>query len=104
MRLRHCPHHSLHLRTPASSSPWLTILTLLQALNLCLRRCPHPPLRLLAPAQHASNAAYHPYARSALPTCLRGYLPSLGLWSTFPTCLPGCLPSLRLYSARPTCL
>ncbi|MBW0571056.1 hypothetical protein O181_110771 [Austropuccinia psidii MF-1] len=67
------PHHSLPFHTPASSSPWLTILTLLRALKLCFQCRPDPPLCLLAPAaydpyacgvpsQHASDAAYHPYA------------------------------------------
>ncbi|MBW0519404.1 hypothetical protein O181_059119 [Austropuccinia psidii MF-1] len=89
-----CPHHYLCFRTPASYSPWLTILTALRG-----PQChSHPPLRLLAPAayhpytrgvpsqnssdtayhpyarivpsQHAFNAAYHPYASNALPTCL----------------------------------
>ncbi|MBW0483725.1 hypothetical protein O181_023440 [Austropuccinia psidii MF-1] len=34
-------------------------------------------LTLAVPSRHASDAAYHPYARSALPTCLQRYLPSL---------------------------
>ncbi|MBW0508986.1 hypothetical protein O181_048701 [Austropuccinia psidii MF-1] len=67
------PHHSLCFRTPASSSPWLTILKLLQGPQVRPPTPPSPPLRLVAPAayhpyacgvhsQHASNAAYHPYA------------------------------------------
>ncbi|MBW0551027.1 hypothetical protein O181_090742 [Austropuccinia psidii MF-1] len=48
----------------------------------------HPPnmppmlltiLTLAVPTQHASNAAYHPYACSALPTCLdTPYHPNAG--------------------------
>ncbi|MBW0473491.1 hypothetical protein O181_013206 [Austropuccinia psidii MF-1] len=88
----------LRAHSPASSSPWLTILTFLRGLQVMPPTPPSPPLHLLAPAayhpyacgvpsqhdfdtayhpyarivpaQHASNAAYHPYACSALPTCL----------------------------------
>ncbi|MBW0482311.1 hypothetical protein O181_022026 [Austropuccinia psidii MF-1] len=49
MRLQHCPHHSLHFRMPASSSPWLTILM------------------LTVPSRHASNAPYHPYTHGCPP-------------------------------------
>ncbi|MBW0534281.1 hypothetical protein O181_073996 [Austropuccinia psidii MF-1] len=48
---------------------------------------PHMPptlltiLMLAVPSQHASNPAYHPYACSVLPTCLRPCLPSLPLQS-----------------------
>ncbi|MBW0551969.1 hypothetical protein O181_091684 [Austropuccinia psidii MF-1] len=44
-------------------------------------------LTLAVPSRHASNAAYHPYARSDLPTCLRHRLPSLCLYSACLTCL-----------------
>ncbi|MBW0494115.1 hypothetical protein O181_033830 [Austropuccinia psidii MF-1] len=53
-------------------------------------------LTLAVPSQHASNAAYHPYAHSSLPTCLQHHLPSLRSPSALPTCLQHCLPSLRL--------
>ncbi|MBW0518779.1 hypothetical protein O181_058494 [Austropuccinia psidii MF-1] len=71
------------LTTPYSSAPTPHLLLGLQSLNCCrtlklfLRRRPHPPLCLLAPTQHASDAAYHPYACSARPTCLQHCLPSL---------------------------
>ncbi|MBW0496374.1 hypothetical protein O181_036089 [Austropuccinia psidii MF-1] len=72
------PHHSLRSFTPASSSPQLTILTLLQGHKVMPPTPPSPPLmppctRLIlsttyhpytrgVPSQHASDAAYHPYA------------------------------------------
>ncbi|MBW0492967.1 hypothetical protein O181_032682 [Austropuccinia psidii MF-1] len=90
-----CPHHSLRFHTPASSSPWLKILTLLQGPQVMPPTRPSPPLRLLAPTQHAYNAAYYPYAHSALPTCLQHSLPSLRLWSAFLTCLLCRLPSFH---------
>ncbi|MBW0584488.1 hypothetical protein O181_124203 [Austropuccinia psidii MF-1] len=64
------PHHSLRFRTPASSSPWLKILMLLRGPQVIPPMPPSHPLGLLSPTQHASNAAYHPYALSALPTLL----------------------------------
>ncbi|MBW0582308.1 hypothetical protein O181_122023 [Austropuccinia psidii MF-1] len=70
MRLQHCPHHSLRFLTPASSSPWLTILMLLRGPQVMPPTPPSHPLGLLAPTQHASNAAYHPYTLSALPMLL----------------------------------
>ncbi|MBW0516669.1 hypothetical protein O181_056384 [Austropuccinia psidii MF-1] len=91
------PHHSLCFCTPTSSSPWLKILTLLRGPQVMPPKGP-------SPAQHTSDAAYHPYRRSALPKCLQCSLPSLRLWSSFPTCLQCRLASLRLYSARLTCL
>ncbi|MBW0575848.1 hypothetical protein O181_115563 [Austropuccinia psidii MF-1] len=82
MRLQHfphlCPHHSLCFRTPASLSPWLTILTLQRGPQVMPLTQRSPPLRLLAPAQHASDAAYHPYACSSLLTCLQ-HPPHTGL-------------------------
>ncbi|MBW0557938.1 hypothetical protein O181_097653 [Austropuccinia psidii MF-1] len=47
------------LTTPYTSAPPPHLLLVLQSLRCC---------RALTPAQHASGAAYHPYARSALPT------------------------------------
>ncbi|MBW0493133.1 hypothetical protein O181_032848 [Austropuccinia psidii MF-1] len=98
------PHHSLCFRTPASSSPWLTILTLLWGPQVMPPMPPSPllsptayhpyahgmpsrhasnaayhPYTCIVPARHASNAAYHPYACSALPACLQRCLPSLRL-------------------------
>ncbi|MBW0480381.1 hypothetical protein O181_020096 [Austropuccinia psidii MF-1] len=69
MRLQNCPHHSLRFRTPASSSPWLTILTLLWGPQVM----PLTPtlltiLTLAVPSRHASNAPSHwpdPYAPAA---------------------------------------
>ncbi|MBW0540778.1 hypothetical protein O181_080493 [Austropuccinia psidii MF-1] len=103
MRLQHCPHHSLHFCTPASSSPWLTILTLLPGPQvmpptlltvLTLMEClPEMPLTLLTiltlavPSRHASDTTYHPYACSDLPTCLQCRLPSLRSYSACPICL-----------------
>ncbi|MBW0573023.1 hypothetical protein O181_112738 [Austropuccinia psidii MF-1] len=66
------PHHSLCFHTPASSSPWLTILSLLQGPPVMPPTPPSPPLHLLAPAayhpyacgvpsQNSSDTAYHPY-------------------------------------------
>ncbi|MBW0465762.1 hypothetical protein O181_005477 [Austropuccinia psidii MF-1] len=81
------PHHSLRFRTPPHLLLGLQSLCCCGALKLCLQRHPQPPFRLLAPAQHASDAAYHSYACSALPKCLRRSLPSLCLWSAFLTCL-----------------
>ncbi|MBW0491098.1 hypothetical protein O181_030813 [Austropuccinia psidii MF-1] len=61
-----CPHHSLRFHTLASSSPPLTILTLL--------RCPQdiplmPPSTLLMPPPTCLilSAAYHPYASVLAP-------------------------------------
>ncbi|MBW0587532.1 hypothetical protein O181_127247, partial [Austropuccinia psidii MF-1] len=97
----------------------LPSLRLYSALPTCLRRCfpssrlqcppnmPLTPLTILTLAvtsRHASDAPYHPYARSNLPTCLRRHFPSLCLYSAFPTCLRCHLPSLRSYSALLTCL
>ncbi|MBW0551904.1 hypothetical protein O181_091619 [Austropuccinia psidii MF-1] len=58
---------------------------------------------LLAPSQNASDSAYHPYARIALPTCLRRSLPSLCSW------MPARHASdasyhLYAHSALPACL
>ncbi|MBW0535604.1 hypothetical protein O181_075319 [Austropuccinia psidii MF-1] len=50
MRLQCCPHHSLCFCTPASSSPWLTILRLLHGPQFIPPTPPSPPLHLLAPA------------------------------------------------------
>ncbi|MBW0577963.1 hypothetical protein O181_117678 [Austropuccinia psidii MF-1] len=44
MRLQHCPNHSLCFCTPASSSPWLTILTLLRGPQVLPPTQPSPPL------------------------------------------------------------
>ncbi|MBW0510856.1 hypothetical protein O181_050571 [Austropuccinia psidii MF-1] len=71
------PHHSLRFHTPASSYPWLTILTLLRGPQVMPPTPPSPPLtppctRLIlsaayhpyiggVPSQHASNTAYNPY-------------------------------------------
>ncbi|MBW0589220.1 hypothetical protein O181_128935 [Austropuccinia psidii MF-1] len=61
---------SLCLQCPPDMPPMLpTILTLVE----CLPDMPLTLLtilRLAVPSRHASNTAYHPYARSALPTCL----------------------------------
>ncbi|MBW0468907.1 hypothetical protein O181_008622 [Austropuccinia psidii MF-1] len=61
-------------------------------------------LKLAVPSQHAPDAAYHPYTRSALLTCLRRRLPSLCSCSALPKCLQCRLPSLCLCSSLPTCL
>ncbi|MBW0510573.1 hypothetical protein O181_050288 [Austropuccinia psidii MF-1] len=53
-------------------------------------------LTLAVTSRHAFDAAYHPYTRSDLPTCLQRRLPSLHLYSARLTCLQRCLPSLRL--------
>ncbi|MBW0550157.1 hypothetical protein O181_089872 [Austropuccinia psidii MF-1] len=82
MRPHLCPHHSLRFRTPASYSPWITILILLWVPQVMPPTPPSPPLT---------------------PPCTCR-LPSLGLWGAFPTCLRRCLPSVHLYSAHPTCL
>ncbi|MBW0474691.1 hypothetical protein O181_014406 [Austropuccinia psidii MF-1] len=93
MRVQHFP--------PSQPSPLLML--------------PHPHLifslaynhyTAVGPSSYASNsnAAYHPYARSALLTCLRHSLPSLPWWSACLTCLRCFLPSLRLYIACLTCL
>ncbi|MBW0544802.1 hypothetical protein O181_084517 [Austropuccinia psidii MF-1] len=82
MRLRHCPQHSLRFHTPSSSSPWLTILTVVECLpdmppkpvtiltlvNACptFLQCCLPSLR----SQYPPDTAYHPYACSAPLTCL----------------------------------
>ncbi|MBW0572615.1 hypothetical protein O181_112330 [Austropuccinia psidii MF-1] len=86
MRLQHCPHlrlhHSLCFHTPTSSSPWLTILTLLRGPQVMPPTPPSPPftppctLLILSaayhpytrglPSQNASDTAYHPQAHSAL--------------------------------------
>ncbi|MBW0519799.1 hypothetical protein O181_059514 [Austropuccinia psidii MF-1] len=82
MRFQHCPHlhphDSLHFRTPASSSPWLTILMLLRGPQVMPPTLPSTPLTppcthlILSaayhpyscgvPSQHSSDATYHPYA------------------------------------------
>ncbi|MBW0485216.1 hypothetical protein O181_024931 [Austropuccinia psidii MF-1] len=132
MRLQCGPHHSLHFCTPASSSPWLTILTLLQGPQVLPLTLPSPPLCLLAPSayhpyarrvpsQHASDAAYHPYAcivpsrhasDAAYNPCAcivpsrhasdAAYHPYAR--SALLTCLQYRLLSLCLCSALPTCL
>ncbi|MBW0545125.1 hypothetical protein O181_084840 [Austropuccinia psidii MF-1] len=56
------PHHSLCFRTPASSSPWLTILTLLRGPQVMPPTPPSPPLTL----------------PRTLPTCLQ-FSPHTGL-------------------------
>ncbi|MBW0489821.1 hypothetical protein O181_029536 [Austropuccinia psidii MF-1] len=81
MRLQHCPHHSLCFRTCSSSSPQLTVLTLLWSPQVMPLAPPSPPLtppctRVIlsatyhphacaVPYQHASNTAYHPNACGA---------------------------------------
>ncbi|MBW0473663.1 hypothetical protein O181_013378 [Austropuccinia psidii MF-1] len=60
------PHHSLCFRTPTSSSPWLTILTLLRGPQVMPPTPPSPlpnmPPKLLTiltlevPSRHASDA------------------------------------------------
>ncbi|MBW0579383.1 hypothetical protein O181_119098 [Austropuccinia psidii MF-1] len=78
MRLQCLPHHSLCFHTPASSSSWLTILTLLkgpQAMppmpslppltppcTCLIVSAPYHPYACGVPSRHASDAAYHPYA------------------------------------------
>ncbi|MBW0577653.1 hypothetical protein O181_117368 [Austropuccinia psidii MF-1] len=88
-----CPHHSLCFHTPASTSPCLTILTLLRALKLmeCLPDMAYHLHARIVPTQHASNTAYHPYDRSALPACLQCCLPFLR--SQFPPDVPLTPPS-----------
>ncbi|MBW0473551.1 hypothetical protein O181_013266 [Austropuccinia psidii MF-1] len=63
MGLQHCPHHSL------AYNPYAAVRPSGYASDAALT----PPLCLLTPA------AYHPYACSALPTCLQSSLPSLHL-------------------------
>ncbi|MBW0529489.1 hypothetical protein O181_069204 [Austropuccinia psidii MF-1] len=79
-----CPHHSLHFRTPTSSSPQLTMLTLLQG----------PQVIPLTPPSPALTPPCTRRSWSAFPTCLRRRLPSLPSYSAHPTCLQCCLPSL----------
>ncbi|MBW0470905.1 hypothetical protein O181_010620 [Austropuccinia psidii MF-1] len=85
------PNNSLGFCTPASSSPWITIFTLLRGPQVMPPTPPSPPLpslcswseclpnmppmpptilTLAVPSQHASDTAYYPYAHSALPTRL----------------------------------
>ncbi|MBW0557320.1 hypothetical protein O181_097035 [Austropuccinia psidii MF-1] len=57
MRLQHCPHHSLHFCTPASSL-WPTILTLLRGPQVMPLMPPSTPL-----TPNPLSAAYYPYAQ-----------------------------------------
>ncbi|MBW0557050.1 hypothetical protein O181_096765 [Austropuccinia psidii MF-1] len=56
------PHHSLCFRTPASSSPQLTFLTLLQGPQVMPPTLPSPSLKPPRTCLILSDA-YHPYAR-----------------------------------------
>ncbi|MBW0539377.1 hypothetical protein O181_079092 [Austropuccinia psidii MF-1] len=109
------PHHSLWFLTPSSSSPWLTILTLLQGPQVMPPTPPSPPLTppcthlILSaayhpyiggvPSQHATDTAYNPY------TCIvpaqhssnAAYHPYT--WSALPTCLKR--PLTLAQSSRP---
>ncbi|MBW0525428.1 hypothetical protein O181_065143 [Austropuccinia psidii MF-1] len=64
MRLQHCP--------PSPPSPLLALPHPLLIFSLA-----YSPYTAGGPSQHASDAPYHPYACSALLTCLQCYLPSL---------------------------
>ncbi|MBW0519307.1 hypothetical protein O181_059022 [Austropuccinia psidii MF-1] len=81
--LLQCPHHSLQFCTPASSSPWLTVLMLLQGPQVMPLKLPSPPLipprthrlpysRLWMPSRHASYTTYHPYACVVPSQCASG--------------------------------
>ncbi|MBW0521396.1 hypothetical protein O181_061111 [Austropuccinia psidii MF-1] len=72
------PHHSLRFCTPASSSPWLTVLMLLQGPQAMPLKLPSPPLTPPRTGLILSSA-YHPYACSAHLTCLQCCLPLLCL-------------------------
>ncbi|MBW0589931.1 hypothetical protein O181_129646 [Austropuccinia psidii MF-1] len=55
-------------------------------------------LTLAVPSRHASNAAYHPYTRSALPTCFQCRLPSL-----CSQCAPNMPPMPPSHLPNPQC-
>ncbi|MBW0510572.1 hypothetical protein O181_050287 [Austropuccinia psidii MF-1] len=76
------PHQSLLFRTPASSSPWLTILMLLQGPQVMPPTPPSPPL--MPPC--------------TCPTCLQHCLPSLCLQCPpdMPPMLVEFLPNMNL--------
>ncbi|MBW0582845.1 hypothetical protein O181_122560 [Austropuccinia psidii MF-1] len=94
MRLQHCPpsppsllltllHPCLifslayNTYTPAGPSSNASNATLTPLTPPCTHLL--PSLLSWMPAQNASDAAYHPYDLSALPTCLQCCLPSLYL-------------------------
>ncbi|MBW0521004.1 hypothetical protein O181_060719 [Austropuccinia psidii MF-1] len=100
MRLQGRPHHSLRFCTPASSSPRLTILTLLRGPQFAPPTSPSPPLT--PPCTHLIlSATYHPYAclHSTCPTCLQHCLASLRL--QFPPDIPPTPPLTLAQSSRP---